>query len=127
MTIHNLGSKTTVLGLLPQRCADCYRRPALPSICKGYEGDMAVLLDAEAGSAGVTYAVKLTESDTSGGTYTDVTGGAFTTTAANTASLQKIYVNVTSLKRFVKVSATVAGGTGAGAVAVIGLASAKYS
>jgi hypothetical protein len=41
---------------------------------------MAVLLDAEAGSAGVTYAVKLTESDTSGGTYTDVTGGAFTTT-----------------------------------------------
>jgi hypothetical protein len=70
--------------------------------------------------------VKLTESDTSGGSYTDVSGGAFTTTTANTASLQKIFVNVTSLKRFVKVSITVAGGTGAGAVAVIGLASAKY-
>ena len=83
----------------------------------GYEGDMAVLLDAEAGGASITYAVKLTESDTSGGTYTDVTGGAFTTTTANTASLQKITVNVTSLKRFVKATATVAGGTGAGAVA----------
>jgi hypothetical protein len=56
-----------------------------------------------------------------------VTGGGFTTTTANTASLQKIFVNVTSLKRYVKVSVTVAGGTGAGAVAVIGLASAKYS
>jgi hypothetical protein len=55
-----------------------------------------------------------------------VTGGAFTTTTANTASLQKIYVNVTNLKRYVKVSITVAGGTGAGAVAVLGLASAKY-
>jgi hypothetical protein len=31
----------------------------------GYEGDVAVIIDAEAG-AGVTYAVKLTESDTSG-------------------------------------------------------------
>ncbi len=52
---------------------------------------------------------------------------SLTTTSANTASLQKIFVNVTSLKRYVKVSVTVAGGTGAGAVAVIGLASAKYS
>lgn len=126
MTIHNLGTKTTILGLLRN---DVVAATATGSAIDllGYEGDMAVLLDAEAGGAGITYAVKLTESDTSGGAYTDVTGGAFTTTAANTASLQKITVNVTSLKRFVKATATVAGGTGAGAVVVIGLASAKYS
>lgn len=125
MTIHNLGTKTTILGLLRN---DVVAATATGSAIDllGYEGDMAVLLDAEAGGAGITYAVKLTESDTSGGTYTDVTGGAFTTTTANTASLQKITVNVTNLKRFVKATATVAGGTGAGAVAVIGLASAKY-
>ena len=125
MTIHNLGTKTTILGLLR---TDVVTATATGSAIDllGYEGDMAVLLDAEAGGASITYAVKLTESDTSGGTYTDVTGGAFTTTTANTASLQKITVNVTSLKRFVKATATVAGGTGAGAVAVIGLASAKY-
>jgi hypothetical protein len=125
MTIHNLGTKTTILGLLRN---DVVAATATGSAIDllGYEGDMAVLLDAEAGGASITYAVKLTESDTSGGTYTDVTGGAFTTTTANTASLQKITVNVTSLKRFVKATATVAGGTGAGAVAVIGLASAKY-
>lgn len=125
MTIHNLGTKTTILGLLRN---DVVAATATGSAIDllGYEGDMAVLLDAEAGGASITYAVKLTESDTSGGTYTDATGGAFTTTTANTASLQKITVNVTSLKRFVKATATVAGGTGAGAVAVIGLASAKY-
>lgn len=125
MTIHNLGSKTTILGLLR---SDVVTATGLGSAIDllGYEGDMAVLLDAEAGGGSITYAVKLTESDTSGGTYTDVTGGGFTTTTANTASLQKIFVNVSNLKRFVKASVTVAGGTGAGAVAVIGLASAKY-
>lgn len=126
MTIHNLGSKTTILGLLRNDVVTATATGSAIDLL-GYEGDMAVLLDAEAGSAGVTYAVKLTESATSGGTYTDVTGGAFTTTTANTASLQKIFVNVTNLLRFVKVSVTVAGGTGTGAVAVIGLASAKYS
>ena len=125
MTIHNLGTKTTILGLLRNDVVTATATGSAIDLL-GYEGDMAVLLDAEAGGASITYAVKLTESDTSGGTYTDVTGGAFTTTTANTASLQKITVDVTSLKRFVKATATVAGGTGAGAVAVIGLASAKY-
>jgi hypothetical protein len=125
MTIHNLGSKTTILGLLR---GDVVTATGLGSAIDllGYEGDIAVLLDAEAGGASITYAVKLTESDASDGTYTDVTGGGFTTTTANTASLQKIFVNVSNLKRFVKASVTVGGGTGAGAVAVIGLASAKY-
>ena len=125
MTIHNLGTKTTILGLLRNDVVTATATGSAIDLL-GYEGDMAVLLDAEAGGASITYAVKLTESDTSAGTYTDVTGGAFTTTTANTASLQKITVNVTSLKRFVKATATVAGGTGAGAVAAIGLASAKY-
>ena len=78
------------------------------------------------GGASITFAVKLTHSDTSGGSYTDVTDGGFTTTTANTASRQKLYVNVTDIKRFVKVSLTVAGGTGTGALSVQGLASAKY-
>ena len=74
----------------------------------------------------LTKAVKITECDTSGGTYTDVTGGAFTTTSANTALVEKIYLNVSELKQYLKISSTVAGGTGAGAVAVVALASKKY-
>jgi len=56
-----------------------------------------------------------------------VTGGAFTITAANTASVQKISVNSDNTKRFIKAVVTVAGGTGAGAVTIVGLGSKKYS
>jgi len=123
--IHNLGDKTFVLSLLPN---DVVTTTGLGSAVdlEDYEGEMAVVLDAEAGGASVTYAVKLQESDTSGGTYTDVTGGAFTTTDANTALVEKISVNTNDMKRFVKLSITVAGGTGAGAVSVVALASKKY-
>ena len=123
--IQNLGDKTFVLSLLP---SDVVTTTGLGSAVdlEDYEGEMAVVLDAEAGGAGITYAVKLQESDTSGGTYTDVTGGAFTTTDANAASVEKISVNTNDMKRFVKLSITVAGGTGAGAVSVVALASKKY-
>jgi hypothetical protein len=123
--IHNLGDKTFVLSLLPN---DVVTTTGLGSAVdlEDYEGEMAVVLDAEAGGAGITYAVKLQESDTSGGTYTDVTGGAFTTTDANAALVEKISVNTNDMKRFVKLSITVAGGTGAGAVSVVALASKKY-
>jgi hypothetical protein len=126
MTIQNLGSKTEVLSLLPNDVVTATGTGSAVDL-QGYEGDVAVLLDAEAGGAGVTYAVKLTESATSGGSYTDVSGGAFTTTTANTASVQKIYVNASNLKRYIKVSITVAGGTGAGAVSVVAVGSKKYS
>mgnify|MGYP005996397991 FL=1 len=123
--IHNLGDKTFVLSLLPN---DVVTTTGLGSAVdlEDYEGEMAVVLDAEAGGASITYAVKLQESDTSGGTYTDVTGGAFTTTDANTALVEKISVNTNDMKRYVKLSITVAGGTGAGAVSVVALASKKY-
>jgi hypothetical protein len=123
--IHNLGDKTFVLSLLPN---DVVTTTGLGSAVdlEDYEGEMAVVLDAEAGGASITYAVKLQESDTSGGSYTDVTGGAFTTTDANTALVEKISVNTNDMKRFVKLSITVAGGTGAGAVSVVALASKKY-
>jgi len=123
--LHNLGTKTTVLSLLPNDVVTTTGTGSAVDLA-GYEGDMAVILDAEAGGAGITYAVKLTEADTSGGSYTDVADGAFTTTEANTALVEKISVNTNDLKRYIKLSVTVAGGTGAGAVSVTALASKKY-
>lgn len=125
MTILNLGTKTTVLSLLANDVVTATGTGSAVDL-QLYEGDIAVILDAEAGGASITYAVKLTESDTSGGTYTDVAGGAFTTTDANTALVEKISVNTDGMKRFVKASVTVAGGTGAGAVSVVALGSKKY-
>jgi hypothetical protein len=125
MTMKNLGTKTTVLSLLPNDVVAASGTGSAIDLVD-YEGDLAVVLDAEAGGASITYAVKLTESDTSGGTYTDVTDGAFTTTTANTALVEKISVNTDSMKRYVKADVTVAGGTGAGAVSVVALGSKKY-
>ena len=123
MTLKNLGSKTEVLSLLGN---DVLASTAVGSAVdiQGYEGSAAIVLTAEAGGSGITYAVKITECATSGGTYTDVK--SFTTTSANTALVEKIYVNVSELKQYLKVSTTVAGGTGAGALAVVALASKKY-
>ena len=126
MTIHNLGTKTEVLNFLPNDVVTATVTASAAIDLVDYEGDIAVILCAEAGGAGVTYAGKLTAADTSGGDYTDVTGGAFATTAANTASVQKISVNSDNTKRFIKAVVTVAGGTGAGAVTIVGLGSKKY-
>ena len=125
MTIQNLGSKTTALDLLPNDVVAATGTGSAIDL-QGYEGSAAFILSAEAGGSGITYAVKLTECDTSGGSYTDVTDGAFTTSGTNAAVFEKIYLNVSSLKRYVKVSTTVAGGTGAGALCVTALVSAKY-
>ena len=127
MTIQNLGTKTEVLNFLPNDVVTATVTASTAIDLVDYEGDIAVILCAEAGSSGVTYLGKLTASDTSGGTYTDVTDGAFTITTLNTASVQKISVNSNDMKRFIKAVVTVAGGTGAGAVAIVGLGSKKYS
>jgi hypothetical protein len=125
MTIQNLGTRTEVLNLLP---SDVVTTTAAGSAVDllDYEGDIAVSLDAEAGGSGITYAVKLTEADTSSGSYTDVTGGGFTTSGANAAATEKISVNTNEMKRFIKANVTVAGGTGAGAISVIAVGSKKY-
>lgn len=125
MTIQNLGTKTEVLNVLP---SDVVTTTGVGSAIDllDYEGDIAVSLDAEAGGSGITYAVKLTQCDTSGGTYTDVSGGGFTTSGANAAVTEKISVNTDSIQRFIKASVTVAGGTGAGAISVVAFGSKKY-
>ena len=90
-----------------------------------YEGDMTLILDAEAGGASITYAVKVQDSSDNS-TFADVSGAAFTTTTANTALVESLVVNTDEIKRYARVVITVAGGTGAGAVSVTGLAAKKY-
>ena len=91
-----------------------------------YEGDITLILDAEAGGSGVTYAVKVQDSSDNS-TFADVTGAAFTTTTANTALVETLTVNTDEIKRYARVVITVAGGTGAGAVSVTALGRKKYN
>ncbi len=75
-----------------------------------FEGEIAAFIDVSAGSGNMTLDAKLTECDTSGGSYTDVASGAFTQVTTS-ASQQKLVLNSDKLKRFVKIDYTLAGTT----------------
>ena len=92
---------------------------------RDYEGAITLILDAEAGGSGVTYAVKVQDSDDNS-TFGDVTDAAFTTPTADTALVESLVVDSNELKRYARVVVTVAGGTGAGAVSVTALGANKY-
>ncbi|MFA7333657.1 MAG: hypothetical protein WC130_05105 [Kiritimatiellia bacterium] len=75
----------------------------------GLDGEIAVIVDVknEAGTL-PTLALKLQHCETSGGSYTDVTGGGFTSYAA-VASVQKISLNRGELHRYVKLNRVIGG------------------
>ena len=125
MTIQNLGSKGTAVDILPNDVLASTANGSGVDL-QGYEGDAAFVLSSEAMGASVTLAVKLQES-ADNSSWSDVTDGAFTTTAANTAAFEQIALTVSDLKRYVRTNSTVAGGTGAGAVNVTAYASKKYT
>lgn len=78
-----------------------------------YEGAALFILNAAAATAGTTptLTAKLQECATSGGNYTDVTGGGFVvvTDVAGTAGVQHLHLNVSNLLRHVKLIGTIAG------------------
>ena len=111
MSIGNTRRATTLLTFIGNDVTASTKTGSAVDL-QDYEGDIALSLDAEAGGSGITYAVKLT--------------GAFTTTTANTALVEQLVVNSDEIKRFIKCVVTVAGGSGTGAVSVLGLAAPKY-
>ena len=125
MTIQNLGSKGTAVNILPNDVLASTANGSGVDL-QGYEGSAAFVLSSEAMGASVTLAVHLEES-ANDSDWSDVTNGAFTTTAANTAAFEQIALNVSDLKRYVRTASTVAGGTGTGAVNVTAYASKKYT
>ena len=125
MTIQNLGSKGTAVDILPNDVLASTANGSGVDL-QGYEGSAAFVLSSEAMGASVTLAVHLEES-ANNSDWSDVSSGAFTTTAANTAAFEQIALNVSDLKRYVRAAATVAGGTGTGAVNVTAYASKKYT
>lgn len=77
-----------------------------------YEGEVALVLltPGSTGNANNTLDVNIHEADTSGGSYSAVTGqGVFTQVGYNAASNQKISFNTDSCKRFVKFNIDVGG------------------
>jgi len=124
MTSRNVPDRAAILDLVPNDVSTTTANSTGVDLLP-YEGKMLCTLDAEAGGSGITYAVKLQDS-ADNSSFTDLSGAAFSTTAANTASVQKIAVNIDDARRYVRAVITVAGGTGAGAVSVKGVAFPKY-
>jgi len=124
MTIKNLGTKTELLSLSANDVVSAtVNRTGVDLI--DYEGDIVAILDAEAGGAGITYAVKIQDS-ADDSSFADVTDLAFTTTTANTALRETLRINSDEVRRYIRAVITVAGGSGAGAVSVVALGSKKY-
>lgn len=124
MTIKNLGTRTELLSLSANDVVTAtVNRTGVDLV--DYEGDIMAVLDAEAGGASITYAVKIQDS-ADNSSFADVSGLAFTTTTANTALRETLRINSDEVRRYIRAVITVAGGTGAGAVSVVALGSKKY-
>ena len=124
MTVQNLGTKTELLSLSANDVvAASANRTGVDLV--DYEGDIMAILDAEAGGASITYAVKIQDS-ADNSTFADVSGLAFTTTTANTALRETLRINSDEVRRYIRAVITVAGGSGTGAVSVVALGSKKY-
>ena len=132
MTIQNLGGKTTAFQLhavsvVSATGAGQVAGAAATVDLLPYEGDVTFSIDHAAAGSGVTLTAKIQHSDTTtAGDFVDVTGGAFTAAAANTAGFATLTLNSDPLRRYVRVLFTVTGGTGTGAASVMGRGSAKY-
>ena len=74
-----------------------------------YDGDVMLILDSAAGGgSSPTLDIKLTESDETGGTYTDLSGATFTQVTGS-ASMQTLAINKDECKRFIKIVQTIGG------------------
>lgn len=107
--MNNLGDNLQLLNLEPVKSVTANGDSAALDL-QSIEGEVALLLDVSAPVAGTNpgLALKLTHSDTSGGSYTDVTGGGATAVAAD-ASAQKISLKKEELKRWVKLNRVISG------------------
>ena len=124
MTVQNLGTKTELLSLSANDVVGASANRTGVDLVD-YEGDIMAILDAEAGGASITYAVKIQDS-ADNSSFADVSGLAFTTTDANTALRETLRINSDEVRRYIRAVITVAGGTGTGAVSVVALGSKKY-
>ena len=125
MSIGNTRRTMTVLSFAPNDVVAADSNETGVDL-QDYEGDITLILDAEAGGSGVTYAVKLQDS-ADNSTFADVTDLAFTTTTANTALVESLVVNTDEIRRYARVVIDVTGSSPAGAVSVVGLGRKKYN
>jgi hypothetical protein len=92
-----------------------------------YDGDVLLVLDSAAGTGtSPTLDIKITECDTTGGTYTDLSGATFTQ-VVDAASMQTLVISKDSAERFIKIVQTITGSTPSFTFSVNLIGVKKYS
>lgn len=126
--MNNLGDKLQVISANPVEDLTADASGSAVDLL-GFTGELAFIMDCSAPVAGTspTLDAKLTHCDTSNGEFEDVSGGAFTQ-VTDTASRQKLSINTSELKRYLKVAKNI-GGTDDPEylLSVIGVGVKKYS
>jgi hypothetical protein len=123
---HNAADKAQVLAIHPNASVLATGLGSAIDL-NDYTGEIAFLLDADnIAGTNPTLLVKIQDCATSGGSYADVAGGAFTALAA-LASAQKLSIKKELMQRYIKVSFTI-GGTSDPEyiVSLVGVAWKKY-
>ena len=93
---------------------------------KEFDGDVLLILNSAAGTgSSPTLNIKVQDSDTSGGTYGDLSGAAFTEVTTS-ASLQTLEVNKDECNRFIKIVQTVGGSSPVFVYGISLVAAKKY-
>ena len=103
----NLEKMTVVAGVATAAVTSTATSSAIDLL--EYDGDVLLILDSAAGGgSSPTLDIKLTECDTTGGTYTDLSGATFTQ-VVDAASMQTLAINKDSSKRFIRIVQTIGG------------------
>lgn len=108
MNANNIGDMLQVIEILaPARKIASENGAAID--LQQYVGDLKLVLSASAGGGTTpTLDIKLQESDTAGGAFTDIPSGAFAQVAA-TSSTQSITIDADARKRFIRAITTITG------------------
>lgn len=91
-----------------------------------YEGNVTVIMQSTASGSGITNTISIIDCATSGGSYSAISGAAFTAVDNTGAVMQSLVLNTDEINRFIKPRFTVAGGSGSGVVSMTVVGYKKY-
>jgi len=113
MNVQNLSQKVTMVDVMAMAAVAASQTSNSGVDMRAYNGEVAFILSCK-NTAGTTptLVIKLQESDAASSDFTDIAGAVFTTvTDANSllAVKEKIAVNITATKRYVRTHVTIGG------------------
>lgn len=110
MNVNNLGDASVLTDVHPTAARTATGQTAAVDL-RTYQGDVALILDAAAGTGTTpTCDIKIQDSDDGSTGWNDVSGATFTQ-LVTTASRQKLALNKDAVKRYIRAVYTIAGTT----------------